>query len=140
VQIKDAMMDCTAINAEIAADTTHQGELGSEKGGKVAQRPTPKAGRSMRETNTCRPSRCNAAQYSSRRRRHTDTRRRTANAQGSAASFPLSAPRHAPAGRPGRCWAGHDRRAYFVCLNRRIVTRSNVLRLTAEDFLAMYPG
>ncbi len=29
------MMDCTAINAEIAADTTHQGELGSEKGGKV---------------------------------------------------------------------------------------------------------
>ncbi len=31
------MMDCTAINAEIAANTTHQGELGSEKGGKVAQ-------------------------------------------------------------------------------------------------------
>jgi hypothetical protein len=43
------------------------------------------AGRSMRETNTCRPLRCNAAQYSSRRRRYTDTRRRTANAQGSAA-------------------------------------------------------
>lgn len=37
VQMKDAMMDCTAINAEIAANTAHQGELGSEKGGKVAQ-------------------------------------------------------------------------------------------------------
>jgi hypothetical protein len=37
VQMKDAMMDCTAINAEIAANTTHQAELGSEKGGKVAQ-------------------------------------------------------------------------------------------------------
>ena len=37
VQMKDAMMDCTAINAEIAANTAHQSELGSEKGGKVAQ-------------------------------------------------------------------------------------------------------
>jgi len=37
VQMKDAMMDCTTINAEIAANTAHQGELGSEKGGKVAQ-------------------------------------------------------------------------------------------------------
>jgi hypothetical protein len=37
VQTKDAMMDCTAINAEIAANTAHEGELGSEKGGKVAQ-------------------------------------------------------------------------------------------------------
>jgi hypothetical protein len=37
VQMKDAIMDCTAINAEIAANTAHQGELGSEKGGKVAQ-------------------------------------------------------------------------------------------------------
>jgi hypothetical protein len=37
VQMKDAMMDCTAINAEIAANTGREGELGSEKGGKVAQ-------------------------------------------------------------------------------------------------------
>jgi hypothetical protein len=37
VQMKDAMMDCTAINAEIAANTAHEGALGSEKGGKVAQ-------------------------------------------------------------------------------------------------------
>ena len=37
VQMKDAIMDCTAINAEIAANTAHQGELGNEKGGKVAQ-------------------------------------------------------------------------------------------------------
>jgi hypothetical protein len=37
VQMKDAMMDCTAINAEITANTAHEGELGSEKGGKVAQ-------------------------------------------------------------------------------------------------------
>src|SRR6516165_5882613 len=37
VQMKDNTMDCTAINAEIAANTAHQGELGSEKGGKVAQ-------------------------------------------------------------------------------------------------------
>jgi hypothetical protein len=37
VQMKDAMMDCTAINAEIAANTGRESELGSEKGGKVAQ-------------------------------------------------------------------------------------------------------
>ena len=37
VQMKDAMMDCTAINAEIATNTGREGELGSEKGGKVAQ-------------------------------------------------------------------------------------------------------
>ena len=30
-------MDCTAINAEITANTARQGGLGSEKGGKVAQ-------------------------------------------------------------------------------------------------------
>ena len=37
VQLKDQTMDCTAINAEIAANTTKQGDLGKEKGGKVAQ-------------------------------------------------------------------------------------------------------
>jgi hypothetical protein len=37
VQMKDNTMDCSAINAEIAANTAHEGELGSEKGGKVAQ-------------------------------------------------------------------------------------------------------
>ncbi len=30
-------MDCTAINAEIAANTARQGELGSEKGSKAVQ-------------------------------------------------------------------------------------------------------
>jgi hypothetical protein len=37
VQVKDTTMDCTAINAEIASNTAREGELGSEKGGKVAQ-------------------------------------------------------------------------------------------------------
>jgi hypothetical protein len=37
VQMKDATMDCTAINAEISANSAREGELGSEKGGKVAQ-------------------------------------------------------------------------------------------------------
>lgn len=37
VQAKDQMMDCTAINAELAADTGKLKDLGSEKGGKVAQ-------------------------------------------------------------------------------------------------------
>ena len=37
VQLKDAMMDCTAINAEIAANTAHQSERGNEKGGKAVQ-------------------------------------------------------------------------------------------------------
>jgi hypothetical protein len=37
VQMKDTTIDCTAINAEIAANTARQGDLGSEKGGKVAQ-------------------------------------------------------------------------------------------------------
>jgi hypothetical protein len=37
VQLKDQTMDCTAINAEIAANTAKQGDLGKEKGGKVAQ-------------------------------------------------------------------------------------------------------
>jgi hypothetical protein len=37
VQMKDAMMDCAAINAEITGNTARLGELGSEKGGKVAQ-------------------------------------------------------------------------------------------------------
>jgi hypothetical protein len=37
VQVKDTMMDCTSINAEISANTARISELGSEKGGKVAQ-------------------------------------------------------------------------------------------------------
>jgi hypothetical protein len=35
--MKDAMMDCTAINAEIASNTARQGELGNEKAGKFVQ-------------------------------------------------------------------------------------------------------
>jgi hypothetical protein len=37
VQLKDATMDCAAINAEIAADATRQTDLGKEKGNKVGQ-------------------------------------------------------------------------------------------------------
>jgi hypothetical protein len=37
VQLKDSQMDCTAINAEINANTQKQADLGSEKGSKVAQ-------------------------------------------------------------------------------------------------------
>jgi len=37
VQVKDLAMDCNAVTAELAADTAKQGELGKEKGNKVAQ-------------------------------------------------------------------------------------------------------
>jgi len=37
VQLKDQMMDCTAVQAEIAANTTKQGDLGGEKGAKAVQ-------------------------------------------------------------------------------------------------------
>ena len=37
VQLKDATMDCTAITAEIGANTAHESELGREKGAKVVQ-------------------------------------------------------------------------------------------------------
>jgi hypothetical protein len=37
VQVKDATMDCAAVNAEIAADAAKQTVLGKEKGDKVTQ-------------------------------------------------------------------------------------------------------